>query len=105
MTALAWATPWEEAPEALKVLKMFRASISVVLMVVPPGWMIKGWPAVRARFWSKSLKPLVRDRNTQMVMEGITLGMVTLNRVVQREAPSMRAASSISPETFCKPAM
>ena len=84
---------------------MFRASISVVLMVEPSGWMMKGWPAVRARFWSKSLKPLVRERNMQMVMEGITLGMVTLNRVCQPLAPSMRAASSMSPGTFCKPAM
>ena len=74
-------------------------------MVVPPGWMMKGCPAVRARFWSKSLKPLVRDRNMQMVMEGITLGMVTLNRVWVRVAPSMRAASSISPGTFCRPAI
>ena len=74
-------------------------------MVVPPGWMMKGWPAVRARFWSKSLKPFVRDRNMQMVMEGITFGMVTLNRVWARVAPSMRAASSISPGTFWRPAM
>ena len=97
--------PWDVALGVLKVLKMFRASISVCLTVVPSGMMVKGCPAVRARFWSKSLKPLVRVRNIQMVMEGITLGMVTLNRVCQRVAPSMRAASSISPGTFWSPAI
>lgn len=84
---------------------MFSASISVVLMAEPSGWMMKGWPPVRARFWSNSLKPLVRDRNVQMVMEGITLGMVTLNRVWDLVAPSMRAASSMSSGTAWSPAM
>ena len=74
-------------------------------MVEPSGWMMKGWPPVRARFWSKSLKPLVRLRKVQMVMEGMTFGIVTRKSVCQREAPSIFAASSISSGTDWSPAM
>ena len=72
-------------------------------MTSPPCW-IKGLPAVSARFWSYSLKELVRVRKVQMVMEGITLGMVIFHSVCQPLAPSMRAASSISSGTLCSPA-
>ena len=40
----------------------------------------------------------------QMVMEGITLGMVIFHSVCQPLAPSIRAASSISSGTLCSPA-
>ncbi len=40
-----------------------------------------------------------------MVMEGITLGMVTLKRVWALVAPSMRAASIMSSGTAWSPAM
>ena len=78
---------------------MLRASISVVFTVEPSDWMMYGRPPVRARFWSKSLKPLVSDRNMQIVIEGITLGMVTFVRVCHLVAPSIRAASSMSSGT------
>ena len=80
------------------------ASISVVLMVVPPGWMTNGCPPVNARFWSNSLKPFVRDRKIHIVKELITFGIVTLKSVCMEVAPSIRAASRISPGTFCSPA-
>ena len=74
-------------------------------MVEPSGWMIKGWPPVSARFWSKSLKPLVRLRKVQIVMEGMTFGIVTLKSVCHLLAPSILAASIMSSGTACRPAM
>ena len=62
---------------------MFSASISVVFTVSPPACIMKGRPAVSARFWSKSLKELVSVRKVQIVIEGITLGMVTRHSVCQ----------------------
>ena len=41
----------------------------------------------------------------QMVMEGITFGIVTFQSVCQRLAPSIFAASSMSSGTACRPAM
>lgn len=38
---------------------------------------LEGMPPVSARFWSKSLNPLVSVRNVQMVMEGISMGNLT----------------------------
>ena len=61
--------------------------------------MTLGRPPVSARFWSNSLKELVRVRKVQVVMEGITLGMMTLNSVWLPLAPSISAASSMSPGT------
>ena len=40
-----------------------------------------------------------------MVMDGMTLGMVIYQSVFQLDAPSIRAASSISSGTACSPAM
>ena len=37
---------------------------------------LPGAPAVRERFWSKSLNELVMVRKVQMVNEGMTSGMV-----------------------------
>ena len=84
---------------------MFSASISVVFTVSPPACIMKGRPSVSARFWSKSLKELVSVRKVQIVIEGITLGMVTRHSVCHFVAPSILAASSISSGTDCKPAM
>ena len=75
---------------------MFRASSSDILA---------GSPAVRDRFWSKSLKPLTRERKVQMVMEGIIMGMVTLNSRLGPLAPSIWAASITSPGMDWSPAM
>ena len=75
---------------------MFRASIWLALAGSPP---------VSARFWSKSLKELVSVRKEQMVMDGMTIGSFTLMSVWKLVAPSMDAASSRSPGTFCRPAM
>ncbi len=68
---------------------MFSASISVVFTVSPPACIMKGRPAVSARFWSKSLKPLVRDRNVQMVIDGMMFGIVMFQSVFQLDAPSI----------------
>ena len=84
---------------------MFRAIISVVLMVLPSASCSYGRPPVSARFWSKSLKPLVSERNVQIVIEGITLGMITLKRVCALVAPSILAASIMSSGTAWMPAM
>ena len=84
---------------------MLSASISVVWTVVPSGLMIYGWPPVSARFWSKSLKPFVKVRNMQIVMDGITFGIVTFQSVCHLFAPSIFAASSISSGTACRPAI
>ena len=43
-----------------------------------------GSPPVRARFWSKSLKLLVMVRKRQMVMEGMSMGSLTFQKVCQR---------------------
>ena len=59
-----------------------------------------GAPAVKARFWSKSLNPFVKVINTQMVIEGITAGILILNNVFQYPAPSILAASNISVGIF-----
>jgi hypothetical protein len=53
-------------------------------------------PAVRARFWSKSLNELATVRKVQMVMEGMTSGRVILRRICRELAPSIRAASNSS---------
>ena len=66
---------------------------------------ICGEPPVRARFWSKSLKEFVSVRNTQIVTDGMTFGMVTCHSVCQRPAPSIFAASSMSSGMACRPAM
>ena len=66
---------------------------------------LAGAPPVRAKFWSKSLKEFVRVRKVQMVIEGITLGIVTWMSDCQPDAPSMAAASVSSPEMFWMPAM
>ena len=83
---------------------MFRASSSVTLTFAP-FWMTLGRPPVSARFWSKSLKEFVSVRNVQVVMEGMTFGMMTFVSVCQPLAPSIFAASSISSDTACNPAM
>ena len=75
---------------------MFRASISDIL---------DGSPAVSDRFWSKSLKPLVSERNMQIVIDDIIIGIVTSTSWRQALAPSMAAASSTSPGIDCRPAM
>ena len=59
-----------------------------------------GSPPVNARFWSKSLKELVSVRNTQIVIDGITIGSFTFHKVSQGDAPSMAAASMRSSDTF-----
>ena len=74
-------------------------------MTLPSGCCRNGRPPVRARFWSNSLKPLVRVRKMQMVKELIMLGMVTFHSICQLLAPSMRAASSMSSGIDCRPAM
>ena len=66
--------------------------------------MMNGCPAVSARFWSKSLKPLVRLRKVQIVMDGMTFGIVTRKSVCLLVAPSIFAASSMSSGTDCRPA-
>ena len=58
-----------------------------------------------ARFWSKSLKELVSVRKVQMVMEGMTIGILILNSVCSGVAPSMDAASIRSSGMLCRPAM
>ena len=70
-----------------------------VYLVVDAVLVTLGRPPVSARFWSNSLKELVRVRKVQVVMEGITLGMMTLNSVWLPLAPSISAASSMSPGT------
>ena len=74
---------------------MFRASISLAFA---------GSPAVRATFWSKSLKLLVRVRKVQMVTLGMTIGILILKRISRSLAPSILAASMRSPGTLCRPA-
>ena len=37
---------------------------------------LEGMPPVSARFWSKSLNPVVNVRNVQMVMEGMEHGQL-----------------------------
>lgn len=64
-----------------------------------------GAPLVSARFWSKSLKPLVTVRNEHTVMLGIISGMMILNMVCVPLAPSTEAASSTSVGSDCMPAM
>ena len=66
---------------------------------------LAGSPPVRDRFWSNSLKELVKVRKVQMVMLGITMGIVILNRICLAFAPSILAASIRSSGTFCRPAM
>ena len=55
---------------------------------------------VSARFWSNSLNELVRVRNVQIVMEGITIGIVTFFKICPEVAPSIFAASIRSPGIF-----
>ena len=55
---------------------MFSASISLALA---------GSPAVRATFWSNSLKLLVRVRKVQMVTLGMTMGILILKDVYKRQ--------------------
>ena len=74
---------------------MFSASISLRLAGSPP---------VRATFWSNSLKLLVKVRKVQMVMLGMTRGILILNRISRPVAPSILAASIRSPGTLCRPA-
>ena len=74
-------------------------------MATPPGWVMMGWPLVRARFWSNSLKPLVSERNMQMVMEGMTMGSLIRHRVFQGVEPSIWAASIRSSGTAWSPAI
>ena len=57
----------------------------------------------QAKFWSNSLKPFVNVRNVQIVMDGITIGIVTLNRIWRGLAPSILAASINSPGIFWIP--
>ena len=56
-------------------------------------------------FWSKSLKELVSVRKVQMVMDGMTIGMITCFRSCPLFAPSICAASISSPGIFWIPAM
>ena len=44
-------------------------------------------------------------RNVHIVIEGITVGILMLNKILAEPAPSILAASIISSEIFCKPAM
>ena len=83
---------------------MFRASSSVMLTLVPFS-MTEGRPPVRAMFWSNILKELVRVRKVQVVMAGIILGMMTWNSAWEPLAPSILAASIMSSEIACRPAM
>ena len=47
----------------------------------------------------EQLEGVGQRQEVQVVMEGITLGMMTLNSVWLPLAPSISAASSISPDT------
>jgi len=82
-TAFACPTPSKPTLENI-VLTMFIASISVLS---------SGAPAVRAKFWSYSLKLLVNDKKVHIVIDGITIGMVTFLSIVHLDAPSISAAS------------
>ena len=64
-----------------------------------------GIPLVNARFWSKSLKPLVSVRKVQMVMEGMIMGSLTRVSTCQPLAPSISAASISSPGMEVRPEM
>ena len=64
-----------------------------------------GSPAVSERFWSNSLKEFVSVRKVQIVTLGMTIGILILNKIWLLVAPSMRAASTRSTGTFCKPAI
>ena len=66
---------------------------------------LPGAPAVRERFWSKSLNELVMVRKVQMVNEGMTSGMVMLFKICQEFAPSISAASISSDEIPLIPAI
>ena len=51
------------------------------------------------------MKEFVSVRKVQIVMDGMTQGMVILVSVFQPLAPSILAASSRSSGTLCRPAM
>ena len=64
----------------------------------PRGWM--DTPLTYAE-----MHPNDRIAHAMMVMEGMTVGMVIFHRICQPFAPSIRAASSISSDTDCRPAI
>ena len=60
---------------------------------------------VRAKFWSNNLKEFDKVKNIQTVIDGITIGIIILNKICGLVAPSIAAASNKSGDTFCIPAM
>jgi raffinose/stachyose/melibiose transport system permease protein len=60
----------------------------------------EGAPLVSARFWSNNLNPFVNVKNVQIVIDGITIGIMTLRSTCRELAPSIFAASISSPGIF-----